>query len=388
MKIVDIRERTASLGTVARNAAIGFAEMTASAVVIVTDVERDGRPLFGLGFDSAGRYGHGGLMRERFIPRLMAASPDAYAAQYEESIDPLRAWEVMMLGEKPGGHGDRAGAVGLLDAALWDLAAKTSGVPLWRMLADRFNDGRVQLRVPVYASGGHYREADDIERLATELAAARARGYRRFKIKIGGAPVDADRRRIERALGVVGDGSALAADGNGALDRDRAFAYAEMLADYELAWFEEPVDPLDYAALAELAKTCRIPIATGENLFSEADARNLIRHGGLRPDRDLLQFDVSLSYGIPEYLRIIETIETAGWARCRLLPHAGHLLAFHAAAGLCLGGHEVASDETSVFAAMAACMRLEDGCTVAGEAPGLGLETAPALAALFAGLLP
>lgn len=388
MKIVDIRERTVSLGTAVRSAAIGFAEMTASAVVVVTDVERGGRPLCGLGFDSAGRYGHGGLMRERFVPRLLAAAPDAYADRDGAGIDPLLAWDLMMRSEKPGGHGDRAGAVGLLDSALWDLAAKTAGVPLWRLLADRFNDGRVLLRVPVYASGGHYRDEDDGARLAAELASAKERGYRRFKIKIGGAPAQADRRRIEQALEVVGDGAALAVDGNGGFEVEQALATAGMLESYRLAWFEEPVDPLDYAVLAELAAACSIPIATGENLFSVADARNLIRHGGLRSDRDTLQFDVSLSYGIPEYLRIIEMIEAAGWSRGRLVPHAGHLLALHAAAGLRLGGHEVATDETSAFAALAAGMRIEDGCTLVGDALGLGIETAPALAALFDGMAP
>src|ERR1051326_5782083 len=62
---------------------------------------------------------------------------------------------------------------------------------------------------------------------------------------------------------------------------------------------------------------CSISIATGENLFSLPDARNLIRHGDLRPDRDVLQFDPALSYGLVEYLRVLEMLRAHGWAPAR-----------------------------------------------------------------------
>ena len=138
MKILEIRETTVPVGAPIRNADIGYDTMTASAVAVISDIHRDGQPLIGLGFDSIGRYGHGGLLRERFIPRLLAARPDDYAAQDGDNVDPLRAWDIVMRDEKPGGHGDRAGAVGVLDAALWDLAAKAAGKPLWRVLGERF----------------------------------------------------------------------------------------------------------------------------------------------------------------------------------------------------------------------------------------------------------
>src|SRR5262245_43381212 len=203
MRIVAVRERTVALSSAARNSSISFDAMTASVTAVHTDVRKDGRPLVGLGFDSIGRYGHGGLLRERFIPRLLAADPEDYAAP-EGGIDPLRAWSLMMRNEKAGGHGERAGAVGVLDAALWDLAAKAQEQPLWRVLADRFNGGRAMARVPVYASGGHYRDAggDEAAALRAELQSYRARGYRRFKIKVGAAP-DRDKARIEAALGAA-----------------------------------------------------------------------------------------------------------------------------------------------------------------------------------------
>src|SRR5262249_28007061 len=186
MKITAIRETTVALSAPMRNAGISFDAMTASAVAVITDQRVGGWPLVGLGFDSIGRYGHGGLLRERFIPRLLQADPADYAAAAGDAIDPMRAWPVMMRNEKAGGHGERAGAVGVLDAALWDLAAKAEDKPLWRLLAERFNGGSALARVPVYASGGHYRDGDardEASQLRAELEAYRARGYRRFKIK-------------------------------------------------------------------------------------------------------------------------------------------------------------------------------------------------------------
>src|SRR5882757_8354374 len=136
MRIVAIKERTVRLATTARNASISFEGMTASALAVHTDARKNGKPLVGLAFDSIGRYGHGGLLRERFIPRLTAADPDVYS-DGNGGIDPHRAWAVMMKDEKPGGHGERSGAIGLLDAALWDLAAKAADLPLWGLLAKR-----------------------------------------------------------------------------------------------------------------------------------------------------------------------------------------------------------------------------------------------------------
>jgi L-alanine-DL-glutamate epimerase-like enolase superfamily enzyme len=391
MKITAIRETTVALAAPMRNADINFDTMTASAVVIVTDRIVNGRPLMGLGFDSIGRYGHGGLLRERFIPRLLAAAPDDYAAERGDAIDPVRAAAVMMRNEKAGGHGERAGAVGVLDSALWDLVAKAEGEPLWRVLADRFNGGKAPARVPTYGSGGHYRTEmtpdEEIRALRAEIESYRARGYRRFKIKVGGAPLARDKARIEAALAVAGGGSSLGVDGNGTTTRDAAFALLQALAPYRLAWWEEPCDPLDYALLSELSAAGLMPLATGENILSAADTRNLLRYGGMKPARDWLQMDISLSYGVPEYLRIIALLEEHGWSRTRLMPHAGHLFSFHVVAGLGLGSHEAAPDDAVLFGGYPEGVKVEDGHVRPWDAPGTGFERKPNLYRVFAPLL-
>lgn len=386
MRIVAINERTVRLAAAARSANVSFEDMTATALAIHTDVRKSGKALVGLAFDSIGRYDHGGLLRDRFIPRLMSAAPEQYA-DGDGGIDPFKAWAVVMKNEKPGGHGERCGAVGLIDAALWDLAAKHADEPLWSRLAKL--DGRDNARpaINVYVSGGHYRPSNDIESLCDDIKRAIAQGHRRFKIKIGGAGLDADLRRIEAVLAILGPGMSLAVDGNGSFDRKTAVRYVDALDAYPLMWLEEPVNPLDFEAHRNIAARSRIPLAVGENLFSADDARNLLRYGGLRGNRDMLQFDISLSYGIVEYRRILDDLAEHGWSRDRCAPHAGHLLALNAVAGFGLGLAEVAMDTTTLFGKLTSHIAIDDGKATLTDDAGAGFEAMPVFDEVFGPLL-
>ena len=207
----------------------------------------------------------------------------------------------MMRNEKPGGHGDRAVAVATMDMALWDATAKLQGKPLYRILADRYGDGQPDRSVPVYAAGGYYYPGKDVSALKAEMRSYLDGGYTTVKIKIGGATVAQDRNRIEAVLSLLPSSDCLCVDANGRFDLPTALEYARALEPYKLKWYEEPGDPLDFNLLAEVAAVSATPIATGENLFSNQDSRNLIRYGGLNPSRDFLQMDPALSYGIVEY---------------------------------------------------------------------------------------
>jgi len=375
MKIVDVRQTSVPIASPLKNAYIDFSKMDVSVVAIVTDVERDGRRVVGYGFNSNGRYAPRGLLQDRFIPRLMAADPPSLLADDAQNIDPHRVWATLMTGEKPGGHGERSVAVGVIDMAVWDVVAKIEGKPLYRLLADRYRNGEADDRVWVYAAGGYYEPGKDLEALQDEMRGYLAMGYTTLKMKIGGASLDEDLRRIEAVLEVVdGDGSHLAVDANGRFDLETAIAYGNALAPYGLRWYEEAGDPLDYELQARLGEVYPNTLATGENLFSVQDARNLIRYGGMRPDRDVLQFDCALSYGLVEYLRILDMLDEHGWSRRTVVPHGGHQISLNMAAGLGLGGNESYPGVFQPFGGFADTIPVENGYVGLPDAPGIGFE--------------
>ena len=373
MRIVDLREITAPISSPIANAFINFSRMTCSLVAVVTDVVRDGRPVIGYGFNSNGRYGQGGLIRERFARRLLEAPPPSLLNDAGDNLDPDRIWAVLMHNEKPGGHGERSVAVGTIDMAVWDAVAKIAGVPLFRLLAER-HGVQADPRVFVYAAGGYYYPGKDLAALRAEMRSYLDRGYTVVKMKIGGAAIDEDRERIEAVLTEIGSQAQLAVDANGRFDLETAIAYAKMLREYPLFWYEEAGDPLDYALQAALAEFYPGPMAIGENLFSHQDARNLLRYGGMRPDRDWLQFDCALSYGLCEYLRTLQVLKIAGWSPRRCIPHGGHQMSLNIAAGLGLGGNESYPDLFQPFGGFPDGVCVEGGFINMPDLPGIGFE--------------
>lgn len=373
MKIIEIREKTHPIASSIRNAYIDFSKMTLSLVAVVTDVVRDGKRVVGYGFNSNGRYGQGMLMRERFIPRVMEADP-ATLVDERGVIDAHKVWACMFRNEKPGGHGERSVAMGTIDMAVWDAVAKIEGKPLFRLLAERYGDGPANPRVFVYAAGGYYYPGKDDSQLKAEMQSYLDRGYSVVKMKIGGASLAEDRRRIESVLSMLPAGKRLAVDANGRFDLDTAIAYAKALSQYDLFWYEEAGDPLDFELQATLRNYYDKPMATGENLFSMQDARNLIRYGGMRPDRDWLQFDCALSYGLVEYLRTLGMLRQHGWSPSRCIPHGGHQMSLNIAAGLGLGGNESYPDLFQPFGGFPDGVKVVDGHITMPELPGIGFE--------------
>ncbi|MEM1199217.1 MAG: enolase C-terminal domain-like protein, partial [Pseudomonadota bacterium] len=210
--------------------------------------------------------------------------------------------------------------------------------------------------------------------LQDELRSYCDRGYRVCKIKVGGADLREDLERIEAAIEVVGGGQNLAVDANGRFDLETAVAYAEALKPYSLFWYEEAGDPLDFEIQAELGKVYPSPMATGENLFSHQDARNLLRYGGMRPDRDWLQVDCALSYGLVEYKKFLDLLPDHGFSSTNCIPHGGHQMSLNIAAGLGLGGNESYPDVFAPFGGFADGTRVEDSLVGLHQCPGVGFE--------------
>jgi len=374
VRIVDIRETVVPIKSEIRNAYIDFSQMTVSVLALITDVIREGKPVVGFGFNSNGRYAPSGLLRDRFIPRLKAADPKTLVDESGENLDPMRIWDAVMRNEKPGGHGERSVAVGVLDMAVWDAVAKIAGLPLFRLLANRFRGAVFDDKVFVYAAGGYYYPEKDLSALQKEMQGYLDLGYSVVKMKIGGAPLPEDLRRVEAVLKILKSSDQLAVDANGRFDLRTAIAYAKALAPYRLRWYEEPGDPLDFELQAKLANHYPGPMATGENLFSMQDARNLIRYAQLRPDRDILQFDCALSYGLVEYLRILGMLKDYGWSPVRCIPHGGHQMSLNIAAGLGLGGNESYPGIFQPFGGFADGIPVKDSYVKLPEIPGVGFE--------------
>jgi L-alanine-DL-glutamate epimerase-like enolase superfamily enzyme len=374
MKIVDILESTRPIKSDIRNAYIDFSKMTLSLVAVVTDVIRDGKPVIGYGFNSNGRYGQGSLIRERFRPRVMEANPASLLNEAGDNIDPHKVWACMMTNEKPGGHGERSVAVGTIDMALWDAVAKIEEKPLYEVLAQRYGTGVANPKVFVYAAGGYYHPGKGLDGLRSEMTSYLDRGYSVVKMKIGGASVAQDMERIEAVLKLLQPGQQLAVDANGRFDLATAIEYGQALSNYPLFWYEEAGDPLDYELQARLGEVYQGSLATGENLFSMQDARNLIRHGGMRPDRDWLQFDCALSYGLVEYLRTLDMLKEHGWSPSRCVPHGGHQMSLAIAAGLGLGGNESYPDLFQPYGGFPDGVKVENGYVNLPALPGIGFE--------------
>jgi L-alanine-DL-glutamate epimerase-like enolase superfamily enzyme len=371
VRITEIREVPVRLQGDIANAVVSFAEHDVSLVAVVSDVMRDGRPISGIAFNSIGRFAQSGIIHQRLAPRVLAADPRTLV-DASDIVDPARVADVAMRNEKPGGHGDRAGAVAALELACWDLRAKLRGEPAYATIAQHF--GRVPSpAMNVYAAGGYYFAGDSTAQLQAELRSYADLGFSAFKMKIGGATIDEDRRRVEAALEVAGDGANLAVDANARYDTATSQRVGEALRPYDLRWYEEPVDPLDFGALRRLIDGYSAPVATGENLFSAADVRNLVAFGGMRA-QDVFQMDAGLSYGLTEYARMLDVLEANGFDRKHAFPHGGHLINLHIGIGLNLGGCEVYPHVFQPFGGFAPMCRLENGVAVPSDAPGFGLE--------------
>ena len=374
MKIINIQEKIAPINSEIQNAYISFAKMDCSVVAITTDVKIDGKNIVGYGFHSNGRYAVSELLTKRFIPRIKEAEEKDLLNDEGNNFSPEKIWKVLMKNEKPGGHGERSTAVGVIDMAVWDIVSKIEQAPLYEHLAKKYGNGKFTNKIFVYAAGGYYYPGKDIQLLQDEMKGYLDLGYTTVKMKIGGASLKEDLKRIESVLKIVGNGKNLCVDANGRFDLNTAIEYAKAIEPFNLKWFEEAGDPLDYKLNQELSKIYKNGLATGENLFSMQDARNLIRYGGMRKDIDWLQFDCSLSYGLVEYLRTLQMMKENEWSSTRVIPHGGHQISCNIAAGLNLGGNEIYPSLFQPFGGFPDSSIVEDSYVSFSKFIGMGYE--------------
>ena len=280
----------------------------------------------------------------------------------------------MMRGEKAGGHGERCVAVGTLDMAIWDAAAKIAGQPLHRFLAAHLGAAPPAATIRAYAGDGYRYPHDDIQRLSDEIKTFTDLGFTHAKIKIGVDDLATDLRRIEAAASQLTNSSHLAVDAMNIYSPDAALKAARALGPHGLWWFEDACDPLDFETLSRISATYSGPLASGETLFSRAEACLLDRYGGLRRGQDILLFDPVHCYGLTHYIEIIRELTQQGWPRASFWPHGGHLFGLHIVAAIGLGGAEINPLAFAPFRGVAPGMTITNGHASLPQTPGIGFE--------------
>lgn len=272
-------------------------------------------------------------------------------------------------------------ALSAVDIALWDLAGKAAGLPVCDLLG-----GRVRNRVAVYATGLYYTEGEFPERLLEEARGYADAGYTGMKTKVGGLSVEEDVRRVSAIRETIGFDVHLMVDANHAYNAATAIRIGRQLAELDVYWFEEPVNPRDIDGLLQVKAALPMAIAGGENLRTRFDFRDHITRRAF----DVVQPDVSHCGGLTEMHRIAALASSCGTLVCPHVWGTPIMIAasLHLAATLppCPPAHNpvpYAQEPVMEFDRTPNAIR-EELCTTAFEAedsylnvptgPGLGIE--------------
>ncbi|MEW2300557.1 L-fuconate dehydratase [Streptomyces sp. NPDC006655] len=242
-------------------------------------------------------------------------------------------------------------AIGAVINAVWDLAARRAGKPLWQLLADaepewivrqidfryltdaltpeealallrRGREGAAERRArllergfPAYTTSAGWLGYDD-EKLTRLAAQAVADGFRQIKLKVGADLAD-DVRRCRVARAVVGPDIRMAVDANQRWDVDEAIRWTKALAEFDPYWIEEPTSPDDILGHAAVRRAVApIRVATGEHVQNRIMFKQLLQAGAL----DIVQIDAARVGGVNENLAVLLLAAKFGVPVC---PHAG-----------------------------------------------------------------
>jgi D-galactarolactone cycloisomerase len=235
-----------------------------------------------------------------YAPILVGRGAGERVELWEEMYNRSREW---------GRKGISITAISGLEIALWDVAGKAAGLPVYRLLG-----GSTSGAFSAYASAFYYAGTwdGDLEGEAAHLLAA---GYRAFKMKVGGRPVDEDVRRVRRVRAALGPDARLAVDANRGFTAEAAIRFGRAVADQDLWFFEEPVLPEDLDAYARVRSALDVPIAGGESEFARWGFRDFLARNPV----DILQPDATACGGIREALLI------AGMASAHGIPTLPHV---------------------------------------------------------------
>jgi L-alanine-DL-glutamate epimerase-like enolase superfamily enzyme len=289
-----------------------------------------------------------GLLRDHLAPRLIGRDP----AEIE------RIWKDLFFAT----HATAVGAItslalAAIDTALWDLRCLASGQPLWK------EAGGAQPRVPVYTTEGGWLHIDTAA-IVQDTLAAKAKGFRGAKVKVGRPHVAEDVERLATVREAVGSGFEIMVDANQAFTLGEAIRRARHYEALDLAWFEEPLPAEDLGGHIRLAASTSVPIAVGESLYHPSHFREYLQRGAC----SIVQADVARIGGITPWLKVAHLAETFNMPIC---PH--FLMELHVS--LCAAVPNAAWVEwiPQLDDIASSRMAVEDGMAIAPAEPGLGI---------------
>ena len=317
-------------------------------------------------------YGEGGgggadLLRKGFGDLVIGEDPFMVGKIWEKMFSLTYSREMAKRGW------NQAGIISIMaaiDAALWDVMAKSAGLPLYKFL------GAYRDSVPVYVTGGYYREGKGIPELVQEVRGYVGQGFNAIKLKIGGISggfsVQDDYNRVQAVREAVGPNVKIMLDVNRGWDLATAIQGSNKLADLDITWLEEPLHWYDdVQALKQLKLNTRIPLASGEGEITRWGARRLMETGAI----DFMQFDCHAHAGITEWRKIAGM---ASMCHIQMAPHHepplhGHLLA-SVPNGYILEGFANPDRDPFWFEIYDKKPRIEKSVLYLDDTPGLGIE--------------
>ncbi len=236
-----------------------------------------------------------------------------------------RIWDRMYrYNRKPVAKGEYIRGMGAVDMAIWDIIGKALGLPVYKVL------GAFDEKIRVYAAGGYYQEGKTISDLVKEMEGYVNEGFRAVKMKVGGESFAVDVERVRAVREGLGPDIDIMIDANGKWRAYEAIRFGRAVEKYNPYWFEEPVEPDDYAGLAEVKKALDIPIVAGENEFTRWGCRELIE----ARSADILNFDTVIAGGITECRKIAAM---ASAYHLPVAPHGNPFMAAHFLASISNG---------------------------------------------------
>ncbi|MET1412145.1 mandelate racemase/muconate lactonizing enzyme family protein [Roseibium sp. HPY-6] len=249
-------------------------------------------------------------------------------------------------------------ALAAIDTALWDLRCKRAGLPLWRML------GGAKDSVPMYTTEGGWLHIP-AEDLVEDALAAQSKGFAGSKIKIGRPHLSEDRARLKAVREAVGDSYEIMVDANQCFSRAEATRRAKVLEELNIGWFEEPMPADDVLEHARLAASTSVPIAVGESMYSLSQFKDYLVAGGA----SIVQVDVARIGGITPWMKVAHLAEAHNVPVC---PH--FLMELHVSLVCAIPNAPWLEYIPQLDSLTASTMRMERGCAIPSNVPGLGID--------------